>query len=133
MNRRQFLGAGVAAGLTAASAAPGGGKLRYDLSDPGDLLECQAPPRGLGPGLDPRGNASNPKGFFENEDITPFNNRLLRFLHSSWDNPIFDGRIALENVPETELTPAMAPTGHSTRATAFAFSTSTTGRLQTST
>ena len=43
-------------------------------------------------------NEDNPKGFFENQDITPFNERLLRFLHARWDNPLFDCRRALEQV-----------------------------------
>lgn len=34
----------------------------------------------------------NKKGYFENDDIVPFNDRLLKFLNSRWDNPLFDGR-----------------------------------------
>lgn len=50
-------------------------------------------------------NEDNPKGFFENADITPFNDRLLRFLDSRWDNPLFHGRTALEAEPAQELEP----------------------------
>ena len=46
-------------------------------------------------------NEDNPKGFFENSDGTPFNDRLLKFLDSRWDNPLFYGRRALaEQAPE---------------------------------
>jgi len=47
----------------------------------------------------------NEKGYFENEDIVSFNDHLLKFLHSRWDNPFFDGRRAIEECPEGGLAP----------------------------
>jgi len=40
-------------------------------------------------------NEENPKGFFENEAIVNFNDRLLEYLGGRWDNPLFDGKQAL--------------------------------------
>ena len=37
----------------------------------------------------------HPKGFFENEAIVHFNDWLLNFLGGRWDNPLFDGRRAV--------------------------------------
>jgi hypothetical protein len=46
----------------------------------------------------------NPKGYFENKDVRFFNDRLLKFLHSRWDNPLFDGRKALDSCEGKMLT-----------------------------
>ncbi len=50
-------------------------------------------------------NEDNPKGFFENREITPFNDRLLSFLGSRWDSPAFYGRRALASASAEELAP----------------------------
>lgn len=50
-------------------------------------------------------NEDNPKGFFENREITPFNDRLLAFLGGRWDSPAFNGRRALASTKSEELAP----------------------------
>lgn len=45
----------------------------------------------------------NPKGFFENEEIVDFNNRLLVYLGGRWDNPLFDGRQSLNDKKNSDL------------------------------
>lgn len=47
----------------------------------------------------------NPKGFFENEDILNFNDRFLNFLGGRWDNPLFDGRKAIDSKTDKDLLP----------------------------
>ncbi|MBN1883551.1 MAG: sulfotransferase [Deltaproteobacteria bacterium] len=47
----------------------------------------------------------NQKGYFENEDVVSFDDHLLQFLNSRWDNPFFDGRRALADCEEHELAP----------------------------
>ncbi|MBN1881099.1 MAG: sulfotransferase [Deltaproteobacteria bacterium] len=41
-------------------------------------------------------NPENPKGYFENGAVRGLNDNLLKFLHSRWDNPFFDGRRAID-------------------------------------
>ena len=45
----------------------------------------------------------NPKGFFENEEIVLFNDRLLHDLGGRWDNPLFDGSQALADKNSSDL------------------------------
>ena len=45
----------------------------------------------------------NPKGFFENDEIVRFNDRLLQFLGGRWDNPLFDGSHAVRSRSASEL------------------------------
>lgn len=40
-------------------------------------------------------NEENRKGFFEHPEIVAFNDELLRHLGASWDNPLFDGPVAI--------------------------------------
>ncbi len=47
----------------------------------------------------------NPKGFFENEEIVNFNDRLLEFLGGRWDNPVFDGYQAIGLKDSSEILP----------------------------
>jgi len=48
-------------------------------------------------------DTNNSKGYFENKDIVEFNNRLLKALKGSWDNPLLDGRKALEQVNDLNI------------------------------
>lgn len=45
----------------------------------------------------------NEKGYFENKDIVPFNDRLLKYLNGRWDNPLFDGCSIIDNYGEEGL------------------------------
>ncbi|MEM9255500.1 MAG: glycosyltransferase [Pseudomonadota bacterium] len=47
-------------------------------------------------------NEENPKGFFEQDAIIKFNDRLLAALGGSWDNPLFIGANALEQADTRE-------------------------------
>jgi hypothetical protein len=48
-------------------------------------------------------STENPKGFFEDQDVVNFNDRLLGFLGGRWDNPLFDGRQSLANKSADQL------------------------------
>lgn len=48
-------------------------------------------------------NEENPKGFYENEAIVNFNDRLLSFLGGRWDNPLFNGNRAIAKIPTESL------------------------------
>lgn len=45
----------------------------------------------------------NPYGYFENKDFVEFNQKLLSYFSSRWDNPFFDCKASIESSSKPEL------------------------------